>query len=86
MLLKFVADVDRSLPVLFIDTGWLFEETLVYRDELVSFLANHARTKWSSLGALPARAQSTYSICMRTLERSRTRPIWLRNTPLLIVV
>lgn len=38
VLLKFVADVDRSLPVLFIDTGWLFEETLEYRDELVSFL------------------------------------------------
>lgn len=38
VLLKFAADVDPSLPVLFIDTGWLFEETLDYRDELVHFL------------------------------------------------
>jgi phosphoadenosine phosphosulfate reductase len=35
-LLKFVADVDRSLPVIFLDTGWLFEETLAYRDTLVA--------------------------------------------------
>ncbi len=38
VLLKFVADVDPSLPVLFLDTGWLFEETLDYRDELVHHL------------------------------------------------
>lgn len=35
-LLKFVADVDRSLPVIFLDTGWLFEETLAYRDALIA--------------------------------------------------
>jgi phosphoadenosine phosphosulfate reductase len=35
-LLKLVADVDRSLPVLFLDTGWLFPETLAYRDALAS--------------------------------------------------
>jgi phosphoadenosine phosphosulfate reductase len=35
-LLKFVADVDRSLPVLFLDTGWLFEETLAYRHTLAA--------------------------------------------------
>lgn len=33
-LLKVVADVDPAIPVLFIDTGWLFEETLAYRDTL----------------------------------------------------
>src|SRR5215831_19090111 len=38
VLLKFVADVDRSLPVLFLDTGWLFKETLSYRDLLVAHL------------------------------------------------
>ena len=38
VLLKFVADVDRSLPVLFLDTGWLFKETLAYRDRLVAHL------------------------------------------------
>lgn len=35
-LLKLIADVDRSTPVLFIDTGWLFPETLAYRDALAS--------------------------------------------------
>jgi phosphoadenosine phosphosulfate reductase len=38
VLLKFVADVDRSLPVLFLDTLWLFKETLAYRDLLVAHL------------------------------------------------
>src|ERR1700689_5981139 len=38
VLLKFVADVDPSLPVLFLDTLWLFKETLAYRDALVSRL------------------------------------------------
>jgi phosphoadenosine phosphosulfate reductase len=33
-LLKFVADVDPAIPVIFLDTGWLFEETLAYRDQL----------------------------------------------------
>jgi phosphoadenosine phosphosulfate reductase len=35
VLLKFVADVDPAIPVLFLDTGWLSEETLDYRDTLV---------------------------------------------------
>ena len=38
MLLKLVAEVDKSLPVVFLDTGWLFEETLAYRDALVAAL------------------------------------------------
>jgi phosphoadenosine phosphosulfate reductase len=33
-----LADVDPAVPVLFLDTGWLFEETLVYRDTLVTAL------------------------------------------------
>ena len=37
-LLKVMADVDRSVPVIFLDTGWLFEETLAYRDTLVEKL------------------------------------------------
>jgi phosphoadenosine phosphosulfate reductase len=37
-LLKIVADVDRSIPVLFLDTGWLFEETLAYRDAVTAQL------------------------------------------------
>jgi phosphoadenosine phosphosulfate reductase len=37
-LLQMVAAIDPALPVLFIDTGKLFGETLRYRDQLVSFL------------------------------------------------
>ncbi|MBX9712041.1 MAG: phosphoadenylyl-sulfate reductase [Xanthobacteraceae bacterium] len=33
-LLKFAADVNSAIPVIFLDTGWLFEETLAYRDAL----------------------------------------------------
>lgn len=33
-LLKFAADVDPAIPVVFLDTSWLFEETLAYRDTL----------------------------------------------------
>jgi phosphoadenosine phosphosulfate reductase len=37
-LLKVAADVDPAIPVIFLDTGWLFEETLAYRDTLISIL------------------------------------------------
>ncbi|MCX9147100.1 phosphoadenylyl-sulfate reductase [Erythrobacter sp. WG] len=38
VLLHLVASVDRSVPVLFLDTGKHFAETLAYRDELVTLL------------------------------------------------
>ena len=38
-LLKVAADVDPAIPVLFLDTGWLFEETLAYRDTLIARLS-----------------------------------------------
>lgn len=37
-LLKLAADVDPAIPVLFLDTGHLFEETLAYRDALIAAL------------------------------------------------
>jgi phosphoadenosine phosphosulfate reductase len=37
-LLKVMVDVDPAIPVLFLDTGWLFEETLAYRDTLIAKL------------------------------------------------
>jgi phosphoadenosine phosphosulfate reductase len=37
-LLKVLADVDAAIPVIFLDTGWLFEETLAYRDSLIAAL------------------------------------------------
>ncbi|MFG1463089.1 phosphoadenylyl-sulfate reductase [Xanthobacter sp. DSM 24535] len=35
VLLHMVAQVDRHMPVLFLDTGHLFAETLAYRDQLI---------------------------------------------------
>lgn len=44
-LLKIVADVDPNIPVIFIDTGWMFAETLQYRDVLVDQLGlRHVRS------------------------------------------
>ncbi len=37
-LLKLVSDVDPAIPVLLLDTGWLFPETLAHRDALVAKL------------------------------------------------
>ena len=37
-LLSVMADVDPAIPVIFLDTGWLFEETLAYRDTLIEVL------------------------------------------------
>ncbi|MGH6707684.1 MAG: phosphoadenosine phosphosulfate reductase family protein, partial [Bradyrhizobium sp.] len=37
-LLKVMANVDPAIPVVFLDTGWLFEETLAYRDTLIATL------------------------------------------------
>ncbi|MEZ5821089.1 MAG: phosphoadenylyl-sulfate reductase [Bradyrhizobium sp.] len=37
-LLKVMADVDPAIPVVFLDTGWLFQETLAYRDTLIRLL------------------------------------------------
>jgi phosphoadenosine phosphosulfate reductase len=37
-LLKVMAEVDPAISVVFLDTGWLFEETLAYRDTLIATL------------------------------------------------
>jgi phosphoadenosine phosphosulfate reductase len=37
-LLKVMAEVDPAIPVIFLDTGWLFAETLTYRDVLIEKL------------------------------------------------
>jgi phosphoadenosine phosphosulfate reductase len=56
VLLKYVAEVDPSLPVLFLDTQWLFKETLAYRDALVARLGlTDVRTVTPSPSALALR-------------------------------
>jgi phosphoadenosine phosphosulfate reductase len=67
VLLKFVADVDRSLPVLFLDTGFLFEETLDYRDELVHHL-----------GLTDVRALKPQIDLVE--RRDRDRDLWMHDT------
>jgi phosphoadenosine phosphosulfate reductase len=37
-LLKMMAEIDPAIPVIFLDTGWLFQETLDYRDTLIAKL------------------------------------------------
>jgi phosphoadenosine phosphosulfate reductase len=56
VLLALAAEVDPGLPVLFLDTGQLFDETLAYRDELVARLGlRDVRTLSPSAAALAAR-------------------------------
>lgn len=63
VLLKLVADVDRSLPVLFLDTLWLFKQTLAYRDQLTSRLGlTNVRTVTPSPSAL-ALADPKRNLC-----------------------
>jgi phosphoadenosine phosphosulfate reductase len=58
-LLKIVADVDPSIPVLFLNTGWLFPETLAYRDTLIERLGlTDVRTITPSAEAVAAKDPS----------------------------
>jgi phosphoadenosine phosphosulfate reductase len=64
-LLKIVADVDPSIPVLFLNTEWLFPETLAYRDTLVARLGlTDVRTITPSAEAVAAKdpARDLWSI------------------------
>ena len=38
VLLHMIASIDKATPVIFVDTGHLFPETLAYRDELAALL------------------------------------------------
>ena len=38
ILLHMISEIDRSVPIIFLDTGKLFPETLAYRDRLVAYL------------------------------------------------
>ena len=50
VLLHMVSQIDRATPVIFVDTGHLFPETLAYRDELVDLLG---LTKVEAVQPLP---------------------------------
>jgi phosphoadenosine phosphosulfate reductase len=59
VLLHMVAEIDRSTPVIFLDTGKLFPETLAYRDQLVAQLGlldvRNARPDAARIAALDPR-------------------------------
>ena len=38
VLLHMISEIDKATPVIFVDSGYLFPETLAYRDELVALL------------------------------------------------
>jgi phosphoadenosine phosphosulfate reductase len=38
ILLHMISEIDRTVPIIFLDTGKLFPETLAYRDKLVAYL------------------------------------------------
>jgi phosphoadenosine phosphosulfate reductase len=38
ILLHMISEIDKTVPIIFLDTGKLFAETLAYRDELVTLL------------------------------------------------
>jgi 3'-phosphoadenosine 5'-phosphosulfate sulfotransferase (PAPS reductase)/FAD synthetase len=79
VLLKLVADVNPSLPILFLDTLWLFKETLAYRDALVARLGlTDVRTITPSPSALALRDAKP------VFPRGRTfvwRSEWLGSAP-----
>ncbi|WP_237152137.1 phosphoadenylyl-sulfate reductase [Oryzibacter oryziterrae] len=67
VLLHMVAGIDRNLPVVFIDTGKLFGETLRYRDSLVDLLQ---LTDVRSIQPQPALLQ----------QHDPEGALWLRDT------
>jgi phosphoadenosine phosphosulfate reductase len=55
VVLHMAAEIDKSIPVIFIDTRVLFAETLAYRDELVAHLGlTNVTTVWPNSALLAA--------------------------------
>jgi phosphoadenosine phosphosulfate reductase len=69
VLLHQVAAVDRSVPVIFVDSGRLFAETLEYRTQLAQFLG---LTDVRTVGPEPA----------RVAELDAHRALWMTNPDL----
>ena len=67
VLLHLVAAIDRAIPVMFIDTGKLFAETLSYRDALVA-----------RLGLVDVRSIVPTAAALR--ERDSAGDLWRRDT------
>jgi len=68
-LLKFAADVDPAIPVIFLDTGWLFEETLAYRNALIDRLGLTDVRTIHPLTADVARQDADRELCLTDPDR-----------------
>ena len=88
-LLKVMADVDPAIPVVFLDTGWLFEETLAYRDTLIATLGPARCPFDQAAGARRCRARIRTANCGSPIptpaagsaKSSRWRARWRRSRP-----
>ena len=83
-LLKVMADVDPAIPVIFLDTGWLFEETLAYRDTLIAALGLRDVRSIKPLEEAPRRARIRIANCgfpipMPAAVSARWKPLARRS-------
>ena len=59
VLLHMIAQIDRAFPILFLDTGKMFDETLAYRDALVARLGlNNVQSILPDAVAIAARDET----------------------------
>ena len=79
VLLHLIAQIDRNLPVLFIDTTLLFEETLIYQQELAAHLGltnvQVIRAKPQTLDAVDPYGALRFSNPDACCDLRKTRPL-----------
>jgi phosphoadenosine phosphosulfate reductase len=77
VLLHLIAQIDTALPVLFLETGKHFDETLSYRDELTSFLGltdvrniapSPAKLSWDDPAGILHRSDTDACCAIRKVE------------------
>lgn len=79
VLLHLIAQIDRNLPVLFIDTTLLFEETLIYQQELAAHLGltnvQVIRAKPQTIDAVDPYGALRFSNPDACCDLRKTRPL-----------
>ena len=87
VLLDMIASVEPATPVVFLETGKLFPETLAYRDELVEWLWVDGRPRRSRPIPRTSHAPTPTAICgaaSPTCAATSARPSrWTRRWPVL---
>jgi TDG/mug DNA glycosylase family protein len=75
-----ISEIDKATPVVFVDTGHIFEETLAYRDELIAKLGltNIISRKSAGIDGLdPAEYRSGLAALEQKIRRYQPRTIAL---------